>query len=141
MIKKLPKKIVPLFIILNSIFVTFLISRFLTYLIITGVLPANLFASIKGFRLHHFVYGNIIIIVTSFLSIGLEIKGHKNLFALTYGIGLGLILDEFLLWLGNIDQLSANVLFIPHSTTVIAGVTLIIASVIMYRLYARTSRS
>lgn len=135
------KKLMPLVIILNALIITFLVSRLTAYLILNKHLPSFLFASVNGFRLHHFVYGNIIITVTSFLAIGLGINNHKNLFALFYGIGLGMVLDEFLLWIGDVEQLTSNVMWIPHSTTVIAGVALIFASIIMYKLYAGTSRS
>lgn len=126
----------PLVIILVSIISVFLISRTLTYMIlIQKSLPQYLFLDFGFFRLHHFVYGNILITITSFLAIGLGIRNHKNLFALFYGIGLGLVLDEFLLWMGDVNQLNSIVLFIPHSFTVISVVSLIIASIIMIRLY------
>lgn len=128
--------IAPLIIILLSIISIFIISRSITYLIlIQKTLPSYLFLDFGFFRLHHFVYGNILIAITSFLAIGLGIRKHKNWFALFYGIGLGLVLDEFLLWMGDAKQLTSNVLWIPHSTTVIATVTLFIASIIMIRLY------
>lgn len=128
--------IAPLVIILASIISVFLISRTLTYLILVQKsLPSYLFLDFGFFRLHHFVYGNILITITSFLAIGLGINKHKNLFALFYGIGLGLVLDEFLLWMGDTKQLTNIVLFIPHSATVIAVVSVIIASIIMIRLY------
>ena len=128
--------IAPLVIILVSIISVFAISRSLTYMILVQKsLPSFLFIDFGFFRLHHFVYGNILITITSFLAIGLGIRKHKNLFALFYGIGLGLVLDEFLLWMGDINQLTNIVLFIPHSATVIAIVSLIIATIIMIRLY------
>ena len=131
----------PLVIILNAVIFTFLISRLTAYLVLSNTLPSYLFATVNGFRLHHFVYGNIIVVITSFIAIGLGIKKHKNLFALFYGIGLGMVLDEFLLWIGDIQQLTTNVLFIPHSLNVITTVAIILASIIMYKLYAGTSRS
>lgn len=128
--------IAPLVIILLSIFVVFFTSRIGAYLIMVyEVLPWSLFIKLGTFRLHHFVYGNILITITSFLAIGLGIRKHKNWFALFYGIGLGLVLDEFLLWIGDVEQLTSYVLFIPYSLTVIAIVSLIIASLIMIRLY------
>lgn len=125
--------IAPLVIILLSIISIHFIFRIGAYLVMNGILPFWLFASIGNFRIHHFVYGNILI--TSFIAIGLGIKKHKNWFALFYGIGLGLVLDEFLLWVGDIKQLTSNVIIIPYSFTIIAVVTLIIASIIMIRLY------
>lgn len=136
--KKLEKpNIAPLVIILLSIIVVFIISRISSFLVLSGILPWYLFANINGFRLHHFVYGNVIITITSFVAIGLGIRRHKNWFALFYGVGLGLVLDEFLLWIGDIDRMNAYELFIPHSLTVITIVSLIIASIIMVRLYKK----
>lgn len=145
--KKLTKKqkrilsVQPLILILLSILIVFIISRTITYLVLVKeLLPKNLFLDINGFRLHHFVYGNILIMVTSFLAIGLGVRKHKNLFAIAYGIGLGLILDEFLLWIGDITQLTSSSVWIPHSTTVIAIVSLLIASLIMIRLYRKEKK-
>ncbi len=128
--------IYPLVIILVSVLSVFLISRLVAYLIlIRQALPGYLFVSINNFRLHHFVYGNILIVITSFLAIGLGIGKHRKLFALFYGIGLGLVLDEFLLWMGNVGQLTNSVMWIPYSATAVAVVSLVIASLILIRLY------
>lgn len=137
-LKNLPANIVPLVIILTSIIVVFGVSRIIAYFVlINKSLPAWFFATLGEFRLHHFVYGNILILITSFFAIGLGITKHKNRFALFYGIGLGLVLDEFLLWMGDVRQLTSNVLFIPYSLTAIAVASIIIASIIMYRLYKK----
>ena len=128
--------IAPLVIILLSIVSVFIISRFIAFSVLEWkILPKFLFAVLGDFRLHHFVYGNILITITSFLAIGLGIRKHKNWFALFYGIGLGLVLDEFLLWIGDVKQLTSNVLWIPYSGTAIATVSLAIATIIMFRLY------
>lgn len=128
--------IAPLVIILLSIVSVFIISRTLTYLIlINKSLPSYLFLDFGFFRLHHFVYGNILITITSFLAIGLGIRNHKNWFALFYGIGIGLVLDEFLLWVGDVNQLTSNVMWIPYSGIIIAAVALLISTIIMIRLY------
>ncbi|WKZ25466.1 MAG: hypothetical protein QY322_03715 [bacterium] len=128
--------IAPLVIILVSIISVFIVSRLITFSIMEWkILPPFLFAVVGEFRLHHLVYGNILITITSFLAIGLGIRKHKNWFALFYGIGLGLVLDEFLLWIGDVEQLTSNVLWIPYSGTIIAVVSIIIATIIMFRLY------
>lgn len=128
--------IAPLVIILVSIVSVFAISRFITFSIMEWkILPKFLFAAFGDFRLHHFVYGNVLITVTSFLAIGLGIRKHKNWFALFYGIGLGLVLDEFLLWIGDVEQLTSNVLWIPYSGVIVAVVALLISTIIMVRLY------
>ena len=128
--------IAPLVIILVSIISVFIISRLITFSVIEWkILPKFLFTVFGDFRLHHFVYGNILITITSFLAIGLGIRKHKNWFALFYGIGLGLVLDEFLLWVGDVGQLTSNVLWIPYSGVIIATVALLISTIIMFRLY------
>ncbi|MFZ3301630.1 MAG: hypothetical protein WA152_02885 [Microgenomates group bacterium] len=129
--------IAPLVIILASIVSVFLISRLITFSIMEWkILPPFLFAAFGEFRLHHFVYGNVLITITSFLAIGLGIRRHKNWFALFYGIGLGLVLDEFLLWMGDVEQLTSNVLWIPYSGIIVAVVALVISTIIMFRLYS-----
>jgi hypothetical protein len=128
--------IAPLVIILASIVSVFAISRFITFSVMEWkILPKFLFAAFGDFRLHHFVYGNVLITITSFLAIGLGIRKHKNWFALFYGIGLGLVLDEFLLWIGDVEQLTSNVLWIPYSGIIVAVVALLISTIIMVRLY------
>ena len=134
--KKLPKNIQVPAIILVSIVGVFLVSRSLTYLILVEqILPRFLFLNLNGFRLHHFVYGNILIVITSFIAIVFGLRSHKNWFALFYGIGLGLVLDEFLLWMGDVNQLQSSVMWIPYSSSVVAIAGLIIASIIYFRLH------
>lgn len=128
--------ILPVMLIMISIFSTFLISRIIAYLVlVVNFLPSSLFVKIGDFRLHHFVYGNMIIIITGFLAIGLGIRRHKNLFAVAYGIGLGMVLDEFMLWIGDIKQLTTNTLWIPHSITAVSISLLLLATIIMTNLY------
>jgi hypothetical protein len=63
----------------------------------------------NGHRPHHFVYGNILIVSTSFAVIGLGADPSGIVILIAYGVGLGLILDEFPHWLGNIKELRRNV--------------------------------
>lgn len=134
--RAIKNNVFPLIIILSSIVAVFVISRLITFSVMEWkIIPSFLFLNLGNFRLHHFVYGNILITITSFMAIGLGIRKHKNWFALFYGIGLGLVLDEFLLWVGDVRQLTSNVLWIPYSFTIIAFVLLLISSIIMIRLY------
>lgn len=136
--KKIQRSVYPLKLILAGIIGVTIVSRLLTYsILVKKSIPFWLFLRIGDFRLHHFVYGNVLILVTSFLAIGLGIRRHKNWFAIFYGIGLGLVLDEFLLWMGNVEQLTSNVLFIPYSITAVSIATILIATIIMYRLYRK----
>ncbi len=96
-----------------AIVLTFVISRIITLLVLHfHVLPKNVLSNNK--RPHHFVYGNILVILTSFLVIVLNIK-TTLLIVILYGFGIGLILDEFPHWLGNVKELTRNVKFIKGS--------------------------
>jgi hypothetical protein len=55
---------------------------------------------------------NILILLTSFAVIGLGYRPNILIYFL-YGIGLGLVLDEFPHWMGNIKELNRNVFIIP----------------------------
>jgi hypothetical protein len=136
--KKIQQSVYPLKLILAGIIGVTVVSRLLTYsILVKKSIPFWLFVNVGDFRLHHFVYGNILILVTSFLAIGLGIRRHKNWFAVFYGIGLGLVLDEFLLWVGDVEQLTSNVLFIPYSIAAVSIASTLIATIIMYRLYKK----
>lgn len=123
-----------LLIILASILVMFAINRSVAYLALEKhLLPLSVFLNIKGFRLHHFVYGNILILVTSFLAIGLNTKVNRSWLALFYGLGLGLVLDEFPLWMGDIHQLNSYVVFIPYAPTAILAISVVIILLLVKR--------
>ncbi len=114
----------PLAIILAAILVVFALSRLIAYLALNAhLLPHSVFLNIHGFRLHHFVYGNILIFITSFLAIAARLRLNWNWLALFYGIGLGLVLDEFPLWMGDIHELNSYVLWIPYAPYAIALVS------------------
>ena len=132
--KKTQRNVHHLEIILGSIIGTTIVSRLITYFVLVRkTLPSGLFVNFGEFRLHHFVYGNILLVTTSFLVIGLGVKKNTNLLALLYGIGLGLVLDEFLLWIGDTKLLSSYVLFVPYSIPVISIVCVVIISLILYQ--------
>ncbi len=127
----------PLWIILVSIVGVFVVARFTAYLMLEKqILPHWLSPSIGAFRLHHFVYGNLIILVTSFLVIGLDTKINRNWLAGFYGVGLGLVLDEFPLWMGYVPQLNSNVVFIPFAPLVV----LVASGIILALLFVRKNR-
>jgi hypothetical protein len=133
--RKIKQDVYPLELILGSMVGATILSRLIIYLIlIKRYIPQSFLFQIKEFRLHHFVYGNLLILITSFMVIGLGNRRHKKLFAILYGIGIGLVLDEFLLLMGDVRQLNNNVLFIPYSIMAVSVVSLVIASIIIYRL-------
>lgn len=121
-------------IILVSILAVFVISRLIAYLVIAqGSLPHSLFVRVHGFRLHHFVYGNLLILITSFLAIAVNARVNRNWLALFYGIGLGLVLDEFPLWMGDISQLNGYVVIIPYAPWAVLAMSIVLVGVILFK--------
>lgn len=126
----------PLKVGLISFLITVFISRLIGFLVIDEhALPKGLFLDIHGFRLHHFVYGNFIITILGFFIILLGAQIPSGIAALIYGVGLGMVMDEFVLWLGSIRYLSVNSLWvfnIVNSTAVIV-VTAIMLLIIRHK--------
>jgi len=88
-------------IILSSFLVTFIIARLFVYLVINQYTP-NLFLMIKGVHVHHFTYGFFILAAVGLYLIlkhpPITSKKFRSL-ACFYGIGLGLAVDEFGMWI------------------------------------------
>ena len=123
-----------LLIIFASILIVFAISRLVTFMVLKWkVLPKNTLSN--GRRVHHFVYGNALILATSFLIIGLGVDATNVFIAIFYGIGIGLILDEFPHWMGNVKELTRNVPIVPGAIPAIIIAEAIILFVIVLRLF------
>jgi hypothetical protein len=94
------------FLVALAFLITFGIVRFITYSIRYHWLPFlhdNVTKS--GPHIHHFVYGIIILLVVGYLTLAFPERDGKRLivFALLYGIGAALTLDEFAIWLNLED--------------------------------------
>ena len=66
--------------------------------LLTGITDPNII--IKGFELHHFHYGLIILIISNIMM--LYQRGTFRLNLVLTGIGLGLIIDEFMFITGKV---------------------------------------
>ncbi|HEY8172947.1 MAG TPA: hypothetical protein VIH21_07650 [Dehalococcoidia bacterium] len=89
------------FLILLSFLVTFVIVRLLTHAIRRGTkLPLVHDRSAGGRHLHHLVFGIVLLLVVGYVAVAFDTStGWQRLFAVLYGIGAALTLDEFALWL------------------------------------------
>lgn len=126
----------PLAITLFTFLTVVLIARLIAFFVIkTDELPRSLFISIDGFRLHHFVYGNFIILIMGFLQIVLGKNIPRRLGAFIYGIGLGLVIDEFALWSGAIRYLSADPLQVFN--TINFSAVVVVTMIMLWVLYAK----
>ena len=88
-----------------TMLLTVLITR-----IIVFIKDPNIF--LFGYELHHFYYGIILLLITNLFML----FGHRNykIHMILSGIGIGLILDEFIFVIGKLDN-SKYFLTIPSA--------------------------
>ena len=77
--------------------VTFAVLRFITYGIRYHFLPLQNITSASGAHLHHFVWGIAILIIVGFLGLMVEEATWHPRFAVLFGVGVGLIVDELVI--------------------------------------------
>lgn len=114
--------------LLAVISITILLTR-----LITSIEDLNLI--IKGFELHHFYYGLLILIIASLLT--LFQRGHFKLHLIITGIALGLIIDE-LVFIGSKVRGPLEYPSTFPSTIIITIVICLIAEAIIY--FSKKSR-
>lgn len=88
-------------IIISAFLCTFGISRLYVYLVL-GHLAPDLFLEINGVHIHHFTYGFFILAFVGFYLLLKRPEIGSRPFrttALCYGVGLGLAVDEFGMWI------------------------------------------
>jgi len=114
-----------LLIIFFCILGVFLVSRFIALASLKWkILPVKILSN--GKRYHHFVWGNLLIVAAAFMAFGAGLS-HDNIYLVTmFGIGLGLVLDEFPHWTGDVKELTRNTPIIPGAIPVVIAVELFI---------------
>ena len=93
------------FLVLVSFIATFGFIRMSTHMIKAGVSwwPGNV-GTKGGTHIHHLVFGILALIVFGYLGIALDPDSPwREVVAIFFGIGMGLTLDEFALWLNLED--------------------------------------
>ncbi|MFF3836838.1 hypothetical protein [Streptomyces sp. NPDC001930] len=87
----------PMLLALTSFIVTFLVTRTIVRLIRAGKGPFGNVSS-GGLHIHHVVPGVVLTVIGGFGAVGSDRHGFgAGLFAVVFGIGAGLVLDEFAL--------------------------------------------
>ncbi len=87
------------FIIFLSFLLTFIITRLYLFFVSRDILDLPGSVWINGTHIHHFSWGIFILVITGFWALyDLKPSYHRRL-AVVYGLGLGLVFDEFALWL------------------------------------------
>ena len=87
------------FIIFFSFLITFFVARLVAHAINMNTVPDSLFfiqtVFVKGYHIHHFNFGIILIIISGFLSFMDINRDHLRKIATIFGVGIALIVDEF----------------------------------------------
>ena len=82
---------------------TFLFLRLLTFGIRYHLLPVKNVVTSSGLHIHHFVWGIVLLLLVGFLGITLWSERLHPWLGAAFGIGAGLVLDEYALWLNLQD--------------------------------------
>jgi hypothetical protein len=88
-------------LVLICFLVTFTVVRVITHAIRAGRLR-RVFRNVQtsgGLHIHHLVIGILLLLVTGYVSTGIDPDRHRGLLAALFGVGAALTLDEFALWL------------------------------------------
>jgi hypothetical protein len=81
------------FWVLGAFLPTFLFARILVYL------APQIFVSVGGTHVHHFIWGILLLAVAGYLALTVQAASWRPRIAVLYGIGLALSFDEFGMWL------------------------------------------
>lgn len=99
------------FIVFVSFLITFIFVRSYVYLTNRDIMNLPTGVVIRGVHVHHFIFGIFLLAVVSFVALyDIRPVVHRRL-AVIYGISLGLIFDEFSLWLRLTNDYYARVTY------------------------------
>jgi len=134
------KKLQIQFIILFSFIISFLIARAFVVLLNAPINPAYQLW-LKGYRIHHFFYGIGVLIIGGWLG---HIRNGRRLTKISaslYGIGVGLVVDEFGLLLTFGDYWAAQSYLFFVVISVFFLITLVSEAYSQFKIYLSQSRS
>jgi hypothetical protein len=108
---------------------TLLFSRIIVYIIEEEInIPFVGYNEILGFHIHHFVYGIILLVIVAFIGLFLKVKKYIFTIYTLFGIALGLIFDEFGIWLKLDDEYHQEISTIAASIVGFALLVIVIIS-------------
>jgi hypothetical protein len=117
--------------ILLSFLTTFVASRLIVFLIDRNIASPFLgYNIIDGRHIHHYAYGIIILSIVGFIALFIPDRYEKTWIYLLYGFGLGLIYDEFGIWL-NLDPTYNQI--ISYFAVVVTSLLLVISGLVEHR--------
>jgi hypothetical protein len=107
---------------------TLMLSRLTVFLIESDVnIPFLGYNVVNGYHIHHFSYGIMILVVLAFYSLFFRMNRVRDVY-LVFGLALGLIFDEFGIWLKldpeynqNVSYIAMSIVFLILSMIVLLG--------------------
>lgn len=120
-----PKAETP-FLILCSFLSTFVIARIVVSGLYEGWWKLGGFLYVEKIHIHHYFYGILLLAVGGFLSLIGVGRRRRWTAAIFYGVGLGLTVDEFAMWLRLEDDYYNRLSY--DAVVVVAAVFLLIAT-------------
>jgi hypothetical protein len=114
---------------------TLLLSRLIVFLIELDLdIPFLGYNTLTGFHIHHYTYGIILLCLISFYALFVKLENMRFNLYILYGVSLGLIFDEFGIWLKLDPEYNQRISFIAAGV-----VALILVLVTVYpRFFVRT---
>jgi hypothetical protein len=117
-----------IYTIITYIF-TLMLSRLTVFLIELDVnIPFLGYNVVNGYHIHHFSYGIMILVILAFYSLFFRMNRVRDVY-LVFGLALGLIFDEFGIWLKldpeynqNVSYVAMSIVFLILSMIVLLGV-------------------
>ncbi|MDX6223275.1 MAG: hypothetical protein QOD91_2329 [Frankiales bacterium] len=88
----------PQVLVLGAFLVTIAFARLAAHAVHRGWRVAR-DVHVRGVHVHHFVPGILLVLVTGYLAIAINVQAGRRLFDIGFGVGAGLTIDEFALWL------------------------------------------
>ena len=110
-----------LFPISFAFLATFTIARLLNYILPDLYIPWS-----YTFHIHHFTYGFFILAASGYLALIHDGPRARYLISLLHGFGLGLVMDEYAIWLKLVDNDPARWSY--DGFLIFSGVVLLIIS-------------
>jgi hypothetical protein len=88
----------PQVLVLGAFLVTIALARLAAHAVRRGWRVAR-DLHVRGVHVHHFVPGILLVLVTGYLAIAINVQAGRRVFDIGFGIGAALTIDEFALWL------------------------------------------
>jgi uncharacterized membrane protein len=108
---------------------TLLFSRIIVYLIEEEInVPFLGYNEITGYHIHHFAYGIILLAIVAFIGLFLKVQKYIFIIYTLFGVALGLIFDEFGIWIKLDDEYHQEVSTIAASVVGFALLVIVIIS-------------